>query len=125
MGIVLWLRLHCAQLQNPVISQMWISATFQLLGPIVSLTVDTRQFVMPIFRTKPLMTLAATFTILATVAILVPIGQDNAFALYQFPQPYRFRLQGLGVAAIVYYYLVVTLVRRGLVWYEQRRIRPA
>ena len=102
---------------------MWSTANFQLLGPIVSLTVDTRLFVQPIFHTVPLLSLAVTFTVLATVIILAPRTKGNILALYQFPQDYRFRVEGFAVAAIVYYYLFVTLTRHGLRWHRQPRIR--
>ncbi len=111
--------------QNPVNTMAWVSANFQLLGPIISVTVETRLFVQPIFRTGPLLLLAVAYTALATLAVMAgPTTHANAFRLFHFPQLYRFQCEGIGVGAVVNFYVCITVTRRLLRWHQQRRIQP-
>ncbi len=113
-------------MQNPINTMAWLNANFQLLGPIISLTVETRLFVQPIFRTAPLLILSVVYTVFANLAIMTgPAVHANTFRLYRFPQKERFQIEGLGVAAVVYFYLCITITRRLLKRYQQRRIQPS
>ena len=113
-------------MQNPVNTMLWLNANFQLLGPIISLTVETRLFVQPIFRTAPLLILSVVYTVFANLALMTgPAVHANAFRLYHLPQKERFQIEGLGVAAVVYFYLCITITRRLLKRYQQRKIQPS
>ncbi len=120
------LSLFCVHMQNPVNTMLWLNANFQLLGPIISLTIETRLFVQPIFRTAPLLILSVVYTVFANLALMTgPAVHANAFRLYHLPQKDRFQIEGLGVAAVVYFYLCITITRRLLKRYQQHKIQPS
>lgn len=113
-------------LQNPVNTTMWLTANFQLLGPIVSLSVDTKLFVQPIFRTGPLLFFTVIYTSLASLAIMVgPARHANLFRLYKFPQLFRFQNEGLGVGGVVFFYTFITLTRYALKHFQLRKVLPS
>ena len=105
---------------------MWMTANFQLLGPIVSLGVDTKLFVRQIFRKGPLSLLAAVYISLATFAIMAgPAKHANIFRLYHFPQLFRFQAEGLGAGGCLFFFVSITLLRRILKRYQERQIMPS
>ena len=111
--------------QNPVNTMSWISANFQLLGPIISLALDTRQFVQRIFSTALVLLFAVVQTALANVAILAgPAVHANVFGLYHFPAQFRFNWEALGLIAVLYSFTCLTVTRRLLTWHQQRRVQP-
>ena len=77
-------------LQNVVNTYGWLTANFQLLGPIISLGVETKLFVQPLYKTKLFFPLAIFFTLLSSLVILLgPAHHANIFHLYVFPQHFR------------------------------------
>ena len=113
-------------LQNPVNTIMWVSANFQLLGPVVSLGVDTRLFVQPVFRSGPLLFLTVVFHSLATLAIMAgPARHANVFHLYRFPQLFRFQSEALTLASVAFFYTFITLTRYLLQRYALRKVMPS
>ena len=114
------------QLQNPVNTIMWLTANFQLMGPIISLGVDTKLFVQRIFHKGPLPVLAAVYISLGTVAIMAgPATHANIFRLYRLPQAFRFRVEGLGIGDALLFIIFITVTRHILRRYQKRQIVPS
>ncbi len=113
-------------LQNPVNSIQWLEADLHLLGPLVSLTIDTRLFCQPLFRTKIVLVLAVVFTLFCWAAILIRWGDNtDTFGYYNFLQSFRLEFFGSLLAEAAGYIMVVYGARWLLGVYQRRRLHPA
>lgn len=112
-------------LQNPVNTLMWLGANFSIIGPIVSLAIDTKLFVQPIFRGPLLFFSIANLGLAAAAFMAGPARHANMLQLHRFPQLFRFQLEGLGVAGWVFFYIIITLTRYALKRYQSRRVMPS
>ncbi|KAL0022621.1 hypothetical protein WJX77_011150 [Trebouxia sp. C0004] len=71
---------------NPAATLAWLVANFELLGPLVSLVIDTKNFCEPALRFKPIFLLTSFYLATAYIAALGrPDGWGNTFAQYEFP----------------------------------------
>lgn len=74
--------LFSVSLQNPVNTFAWLIANFELLGPVISLGVDTRLFVKPIYKTGFYIPVALAYLILSVLSIMAgPVHRANIFHL--------------------------------------------
>ena len=113
------------RVQNPVTSTAWLAANAQLLNPLVSMTVDTRQFCEPLYRTRPVFIIVATHILLSFVAILVrPDQHVNLLSLYNFGQSFRFQFLGVVFGGLFAYAVLVGTTRLLLRQHQQRRVQP-
>jgi len=111
--------------QNPVTSTAWLAANAQLLCPLVSMTVDTRQFCEPLRHTRPVFIIVATHISLSFVAILVrPDQHVNLLSLYNFAQSFRFEFLGVVFGGLFTYAVLVSATRLLLRQHQQGRIQP-
>lgn len=112
-------------LQNPVNTYAWLTANFQLLGPVISLRVDTRLFVKPIYKTGFYIPVAIVYLILSILGILLgPVHKANILGLAIYPQHFRFQMEGLAVAAVVLFWAVVNTTRRIINRLEGSKVSP-
>ncbi|KAL3136147.1 hypothetical protein ABBQ32_007164 [Trebouxia sp. C0010 RCD-2024] len=112
-------------LQNPVNTLMWLGANFSLIGPIISLAIDTKLFVRTIFR-GPLLFLSIVNVGLASAGLMAgPAKHANILQLYCFPQLFRFQVEGLGAGGWVFFYIFITLTRYVLRQCQSRKVVPS
>ena len=115
----------CCYVQNPVTSTAWLAANAQLLSPLVSMTVDSRQFCEPLYRTRPVFIIVATHILLSFVAILVrPDQHVNLLSLCNFAQSFRFQFLGVVFGGLFAYAVLVSSTRLLLRQHQQRRVQP-
>jgi len=111
--------------QNPVTSTAWLAANAQLLTPLVSMTVDTRQFCEPLHRTRPVFVIVATYILLSFVVVLVrPDQHVNWLSLYNFAQSFRFQFLGVAFGGLFAYIILVSATRLLLRQHQHRRVQP-
>ena len=117
-------------MQNPVTTMAWLSADVSLLGPLVSLTIDTKDFCMGLFRTKVVLLFSLFQGIMVFVILLLRPHHHVTFMskylrLYSFGQSFRYQVAGVIVAGIVAYAIVVNASRRLLDRLQRSRVHPA
>ena len=99
-------------MQNPVVSCAWLVANLQLLAPFISLTVDTKKFCEPVFRSRVLLVFAIIYTSLSYVAVLVrPSDIINFLKIYNFTESFRVYFALVAGAGCLAYVLVVHCAR--------------
>ena len=101
-----FLPLFLPVLQNPVTAVAWFVADISLLGPLVSLTIETMDFCEGLFRTKVTMLFALAHGITATITLLVPdqrhvAGMSAYLKLYNFNAAFRLKFAGLIVGKCI------------------------
>ena len=114
-------------MQNPVVSCAWLVANLQLLAPFISLTVDTKKFCEPVFRSRVLLVFAIIYTSLSYVAVLVrPSDTINFLKIYNFTESFRVYFALVAGAGFLAYVLVVHCARRILhsLSAENCRVQP-
>lgn len=104
---------------------VWLVAIFELLGPLVSLVIDTSNFCEPALRYKPIMCLTVFYLAVDLVAALGhPNGWGNLFWQYEFPIGYkRFFAWSILLEGAVYGVLV-SMMRRLLQRLDHIRCVP-
>ena len=96
-----------------------------MIGPIISLAIDTKLYVRTIFR-GPLLLLSIVNVGLASAGFMAgPAKHANILQLYHFPQLFRFQVEGLGVGGWVFFYIFITFTRYVLKRYQNRKIVPS
>jgi len=111
--------------QNPVPTLAWLVTNFELLGPLVSLVIDTRNFCEPALRFKPVMILTAFYAATAYIAALGrPDGWGNTFSQYLFPGSYRPWFACTITAEATCYGILTYTMRLMLQRYQRRRCAP-
>ena len=116
-------------MQNPVTTMAWLSGDVSLLAPLVSLTIDTRDFCMGLFRTKVVLLFSLAQGIIVSFTILLRPHHHVTFMaaylrLYSFGQSFRFEMAGIIVAGIVAYAILVNASRRLLERLQRSRVHP-
>ena len=77
-------------MQNPVTTVAWLVGIFELLGPLISLVVDTKNFCEPALRFKPFIGLTVVYLAADLVATLGhPDSWGNLFWQFEAPTSYR------------------------------------
>ena len=116
----------CCCVQNPVQTLAWLVANFQLLGPLVSLVIDTRLFCEPALRFKPILFLSlVSLTITYTATLGKPAHWGNFFQQYDFPIGFKIYFAwSIAIQAILYGIVCHTL-RLSLMRYQRRHVAPA
>ena len=116
----------CCAVQNPVTSLAWLVAIFELLGPLVSLVIDTHNFCQPALQYKPIMFMALLYLTMDYVAALGnPKHWGNIFAQYDFAKSYK-RTFALTITVEAVCYGILTYSLRNLLQlYKRRRCMPA
>ena len=103
-------------------------ADISLLGPLVSLTIDTCRFCQSIWRSKLLLFLVLLYNAAAYIALTAPPRhpQFNLLKLNNtFPQSFRWESLGIVIAGIFAYAGVVNGFRRLLMHFEKHTIHPS
>lgn len=113
-------------MQNPVTSLAWLVASFELLGPLVSLVIDTRNFCQPALRRKPILFMTLLYLTADYVAALGnPKYWGNVFAQVDFPDSYKKQFAWTITTEAVCYGVLTFSLRNILLLYKQRRCTPA
>ena len=113
-------------MQNPVATMAWLVANFQLLGPLISLVVDTRRFCEPALRFKPILLLTLLFLCLSyTAALGRPAVWGNLFMQYEFPSHLKVLFAWSMALEATSYGIICHTLRLALQRYQQSRIAPA
>ena len=104
-----------AFMQNPVASTAWLAAQFMLFSPLVTLTINTRGFCKPAWRTKPFLVICIMSVALSFTANLVKPNQQldsHGLTLYNFPDSFRWPFTGIAAACVNAYtvWMGITLV---------------
>lgn len=104
----------------------WTIADISLLGPLVSLTIDTRLFCQSIWRSKPLLVLVLIYNVIAYVLLTTkPIKHLNPLNLSdEFPRSFRMESLGIVIAGVFGYALAVNGSRRLLLHLDRHKIQP-
>ena len=108
-------------MQNPVLSAAWLAAQMQLLLPLVTLTINTRSFCEPLYRSKPVLVTTLIYATLSFVTCLVtPDKRINLLNLYDFRNSFRWQY-GMMAAGGILAYVVWMCVTRVILSHRQRR----
>lgn len=107
----------------------WLSADVSLLAPLVSLTIDTKDFCLGLFRTKVVLLISLAQGIMVSfITLLRPYHHvtfmSTYLKLYSFGQSFRFEVFGVIVAGIVAYAIAVNASRRLLERLQRSRVHP-
>ena len=112
--------------QNPVITLVWLSGNLQLLAPLISLTVETHPFCKSTLHCKPVFIVSVLYLISAYCVILVRTEQIwNPFGFFNAPQSFRFEVFGEFMGGTVFYALLIRITRKVVERYDTRRLTPA
>lgn len=104
---------------------MWLVSNFELLGPLISLVIDTKNFCVPALRFKPFMVLTLFYLATAYIAALgKPSAWGNVFAQYQLPGSAKRGFAWIITVEATIYGILVHLMRTVLQRYKQRRCTP-
>ena len=77
-------------MQNPVTTVAWLVGIFELLGPLISLVIDTKSFCESAIRFKPVICLTVVYLAADLVVTLAqPDSWANLFLQYVTPVAYR------------------------------------
>ena len=111
--------------QNPVATLAWLFGYYQLLAPLISLSIDTKSFCQSPLRCKPVLIICLFYTFCVYFAILVRTEQFvNPLKLYNFSQTFRLQFAGMTIGGVVFYSILVNTCRRVMNRYERRRLSP-
>ena len=112
--------------QNPVPTMAWLTANYELLGPLVSLGIDTRQFCEPALRFRPIMLLSfVIFTVSSVAALGRPSLWGNLFGQYEFPRQFKNHFAWSMALEATAYGIVCHTLRLLLQRFQQRQISVA
>lgn len=103
-------------------------ADISLLAPLVSLTIDTRMFCQPIWRSKLLLLLVVLYNVAACIALVASPNHPRLNVLRlsnDIPQTFRWESLGIVIGGIFAYAAVVNGFRRLLVQFEKHAIHPS
>ncbi|KAL0027251.1 hypothetical protein WJX77_006828 [Trebouxia sp. C0004] len=110
---------------NPVVTLAWLFGYYQLLAPLISLTVDTKSFCQSPLRFKPVLIICLVFTFCLYVTVLVRTEQFvNPLNFYNFSQTFRLQFAGLTLAGVTFYASFIHAFRLVMNRYGQRRLSP-
>lgn len=113
-------------MQNPAVSLAWLVANFELLGPLVSLVIDTKNFCEPALRFKPIFFLTSFYCTTAYIALLGrPDGWGNTFAQYDFPSSFKPQFAWRMTVEATTYGIVTYTLRLVLQRFKRRKCAPA
>ena len=109
-----------------MITWAWVIADISLLGPLISLTIDTRLFCQSVWRSKLLLLLVSVYIALAytTVASSAFTWLNIVHLSDAFPQSFRWESVGLIIAGTLVYAFVVNGSRRMLSRLDKHKVRP-
>ncbi|KAL0023496.1 hypothetical protein WJX79_002152 [Trebouxia sp. C0005] len=123
-----WFQLDSADSthEDPAVTLAWLVANFELLGPLVSLVIDTKNVCEPALRFKPIFLLTSFYLATAYIAVLGrPDGWGNTFAQYDFPGSFKEHFAwSITVEATTYGVMTYTL-RLVLQRFRRRKCAPA
>ncbi len=112
--------------QNPAVTLAWLVANFELLGPLVSLVIDTKNFCEPALRFKPIFLLTSFYLTTAYIALLGrPDGWGNTFAQYDFPSYFKPQFAWRMTVEATTYGIVTYTLRLVLQRFKRRKCAPA
>ena len=112
-------------MQNPVPTLAWLVANFELLGPLASLSIDTRRFCEPALRFKPILVLSLVSLTLSYIAALgKPDSWGNLFAQYEFPTHFKEYFAWSIALEATGYGIVCHTLRLLLQRFQQGRVSP-
>ena len=112
-------------MQNPVTTLAWLVAIFELLGPLVSLVIDTKNFCEPALRYKPILCLTVLSLVLNyVIALGHPHSWGNIFGQYEFPWSYKSLFAWTIILEGAIYGGLVFCMRSFLQQLQQRRCVP-
>ena len=112
--------------QNPVPTLAWLVANFELLGPLISLMVDTRRFCEPALRFKPiLLLLLVSLSLSYTAALGRPGLWGNLFMQYEFPLRFKVLFAWSVALEATSYGIICHTLRLALQRFQQNRVTPA
>ena len=116
-------------MQNPVTTVAWLAAHLSLLGPLVSLTIDTKDFCLGLIRTRLVLLFSLVQVIMAFLVVLLrPNTHVNYVStylkLYSFGQAFRLEAADVTVAGMTGYAIVVNTSRRLLGRLQRSRVHP-
>ncbi len=111
--------------QNPVVTLAWLFGYYQLLAPLISLSIDTKSFCQSPLRCKPVLIICLVYTFWVYFTILVRTEQFvNPLNFYNFSQSFRLQFAGMTIGGVVFYTIFVNMFRRVMNRYEHRRLSP-
>ena len=111
--------------QNPVVTLAWWFGYYQLLAPLISLSIDTKPFCQSPLRCKPMLIICLVFTFCVYFIMLVRTEQFvNPLNFYNFSQSFRLQFAGLTIGGVIFYATLVHAFRRVMNRHEQRRLSP-
>lgn len=107
----------------------WLSADVELLGPLVSLTIDTKDFCLGLFRTKVVLLFSLAQVIMVSCTMLLRPHHHATLTstylkLYSFTQSFQFEVTGVILAGVVAYAIAVNTSRRLLERLQRSRVHP-
>ena len=111
--------------QNPVVTLAWLYGYFQLLAPLISLSIDTKSFCQSPLRCKPVLIICLFYSFCVDFTILVRTEQFvNPLDFYNFSQSFRLQFAGMTIGGAVFYTILVNTFRRVMERYRRRRLSP-
>ena len=112
-------------MQNPVPTLAFLVANFELLGPLMSLLVDTRRFCVSALRFKPILLLILLFLCLAyTAALGKPAVWGNIWLQYEFPSHFKVLFAWSMALEATTYGIICHTLRLALQRFQQRQVTP-
>ena len=120
---MLWCHLAAASttsvlslgMQNPVATLMYLTGNMQLLGPLISLLIETRPYCQSPLRSKPMLLVALVYILVAFGSILSPRQfVYKPLALFDFPQSFRWQLGVQTAISTLAYAAAIRVTRRML-----------
>lgn len=108
-----------------MVTLLFSVGNMQLLGPLISLLLETSPYCQRILNYKPMLSAALVYAFVAYAMILAPIVLIwNPFRLFNFPQSFRCLLAAQTVGSTVAYAITIRLTRHILAAYDNRRLHP-
>lgn len=115
-------------MQDRAVTWAFSIADISLLGPLVSLTVDTHMFCQPIWRSKLLLLLVVLYNAAAYIALVASPNHPHLNVLQlsnDIPQTFRWESLGIVIGGVFAYAAVVNGLRRFLLQFEKHAIHPS
>lgn len=109
-----------------MVTELFSVGNMQLLGPLISLLLETSPYCQSPWKYKPMLSATLTYALVAYAMILAPLVLLwNPLQLFNFPQSFRWLLGAQTVVSTVAYAVTIRLTRRILACYEHRRLQPS
>ena len=119
-------RCASAVLQNPVNTMAFTMVQMLLTAPLVTVVRNGTTFCVSPLQTKPFLFLTLLHFSLVTLLIACrPAVHANLFRLCTFRSSFRWQFELLALATIVFFSVVMHMLRSVLFIYIKRRTQPA